>query len=188
MRSLVRWSTMELLTIRVGSLKSSGIKSNYFCNGVGGTNKPLFYGSLIWIKHLWCTIKIWVRIPTIEPVINQKNKQRMKVAILQWCQKIDRGEGTIERISTTAKDCINYLAYQMSEMGYKSLVASPRGQHTLLHLETSSQQDTMYSLEEIKNFVQQQLDEDSFSRLYILCKGEDESDSHWWKIQTRNLY
>lgn len=112
----------------------------------------------------------------------------MKVAILQWCQKIDRGEGTIERISTTAKDCVNYLAYQMSEMGYKSLAASPRGQLTLLQPENFSQHDTMHSLEEIKNFIQQQLDEDSLSRLYILCKGEDESDSHWWKIQTRNLH
>lgn len=114
----------------------------------------------------------------------------MKVAILQWCQEVDRGEGTIERISTTASDCVKFLARQMEVLGYSEILASTNGQvHTLNPSEDDW--DLMRSLEELRERVQMYLDEDSLGQIHILASKTtfDGRTSHkWWKIAFRNLH
>lgn len=105
----------------------------------------------------------------------------MKLAILQWCDsKNDRGMGTIERISTTGADCVDFFKRQMDAFGYNTFVASENGQMSIEHPEFNKHERFITSYNELKKLIQLRLDEDVLGQIY--------KNYHWWRIQFRNLH
>jgi hypothetical protein len=127
-----------------------------------------------------------------------KDKQtinNMKVAVLQWCQSVDRGEGTIERISTTAKDCVDFLKKQLEGFYMPHFVFSDNGQLGIVHQDCRQRGDTYIEddFEALEKFIQERyFDWDQLGVVYIRGSHEKlrgrEGDYHWWKIMFRNLH
>lgn len=120
----------------------------------------------------------------------------MKVAILQWCRSVDHGEGSIERISTTAKDCVEFFKMQMKSLGKTRFIAG-ESQITIDNEELRNKYDQFIEndYDALQDFIQKRyLDCDSLGVLYI--KGlspeeycdEERYDYHWWKIMFRNIH
>ena len=118
----------------------------------------------------------------------------MKVAILMWCNDPDRGMGTVERISTTGKDCIKFFFSQLVAGGYHKFTASENGQLGIIRENLREPNEKMITTSsELQEIVQRYLDADSLGVIYIRgehSRKEDDEDfgTHWWKIMFRNLH
>lgn len=116
----------------------------------------------------------------------------MKVAILQWINPHNRNGalGTVERISTTGADCVDFFKIQMDALGYKTFVASEDGPISIEHPEWHRHQRFITFYDGLEKLVQLRLDEDVLGQIFI--RGEvdfdGEVDYKWWRITFRNLH
>lgn len=128
----------------------------------------------------------------------------MKVAILMWCvDQIDKHHGdrgavgTIERISTTAKDCVEQLKLEMKAEFKEDFIASSNGSMCIIDRSFCNHPSEIVAendFEKLKNAIQDELDNDHLGMFYIRASRPtermegDNSDYAWWKIMFRNLH
>ena len=114
----------------------------------------------------------------------------MKVAILQWVDSKRASHGTIERISTTGADCVNFFKMQMNALGLKHFAASEEGQLVLDKPEYCQFPDQVIKdYGKLQQYVQRQLDADLLGCLHIRSVSYYESENpKYFKIVFRNVH
>lgn len=115
----------------------------------------------------------------------------MKVVILQWVREHDSIHGTIERISTTAADCVKFFKLQMDSLGYNSFKASEEGQLALVDEEKYCQfpDFVIRDYGKLRQFIQSRIDADMLGNLSILAYNKRVGDSQkWFSLQFRNIH
>lgn len=118
----------------------------------------------------------------------------MKLAILMWCDNPDRGKGTIERVSTTGKDCVKFFFEQLVAGGYHKFTACENGQLPIIREDLREPFEKMITKsQELQEIVQRYLDEDELGVIYIRGEHSRKEDDEelgyfWWKIMIRNLH
>lgn len=117
-----------------------------------------------------------------------------KVAVLMWCDDPDRGMGTIERISTTGKDCVKFFFTQLVGFSFHKFTASENGQLTIIREDLRDSNDEIITnSSKLQEAIQRYLDEDSLGVIYIRgehSRKEDDEEfgTKWWKVMIRNLH
>lgn len=114
----------------------------------------------------------------------------MKVSILQWVDSKRASHGTVERISTTGADCVNFFKMQMNALGLKHFTASEEGQLILDKPEYCQFPDQVIKdYGKLQQYVQRQLDADLLGCLHIRAVSYYESENpKYFKIQFRNVH
>ena len=133
----------------------------------------------------------------------------MKVLVLQWCLDIKDGYptskecGTIERISTTARDCVDKLMDEFNAEHYSNFVAAVNNGPLSIREDLRQPGDIIVTDPELlQNYLQRwYLDDDSLGSMWVRGEKEkwelqpaDEPEQEpkkeyfWWRIQSRNLH
>lgn len=113
----------------------------------------------------------------------------MKVSILQWVGK-HSSHGTVERISTTGADCVQFFKKQMDALGLKEFTASEEGQLALDEPEYCQFPDMVIKdYKSLQNYVQEHLDADALGTLHIRATSYYEAENaKYFAIQFRNVH